>query len=143
VRALHVCLAQPLAFAFRCRGRPLCLPIRIAPVAVFKKGRYEGLPLRAAQPGWPGQARAAEISPRGRPSGSPRAAESSPRGRRSLCRRSPPLMVSDGRLRRERAKPKSGALRISMRGQFHPLDHSTLLYVSLAARTMVFGCGYL
>ena len=30
-------------------------------------------------------------------------------------------MVSDGRLRWERAKPRNGALRIRMRGQFHPL----------------------
>ncbi len=32
-----------------CRGRPLCLPIRIAPVAGLKKGRHRGLPLRAAE----------------------------------------------------------------------------------------------
>jgi hypothetical protein len=32
-----------------CRGRPLCLPIRIAPVVAFKKGRHWGLPLRAAK----------------------------------------------------------------------------------------------
>ena len=32
-----------------CRGRPPCLPIRIAPAAALKKGRHRGLPLRAAQ----------------------------------------------------------------------------------------------
>ena len=38
------------------------------------------------------------------------------KGRPSLCRRPPPLIVSDGRLRRERAKPSNRALSIRMRG---------------------------
>ena len=33
------------------RGRPLCLPIRIAPAAALKKGRHRGLPLRVRQTG--------------------------------------------------------------------------------------------
>ncbi len=37
-------MGNPDAVAFRCRGRPLCLPIWIAPAAALKKG-----PLRAAE----------------------------------------------------------------------------------------------
>ncbi len=37
------------SFPSRCRGRPLCLPIRIAPMAALKKGRHGGLPLRATE----------------------------------------------------------------------------------------------
>ena len=37
------------ADAFRCRGRPLCLPIRIVLVTAFKMGRHRGLPLRVTQ----------------------------------------------------------------------------------------------
>ncbi len=40
---------NPHADAFRCRGRPPCLPIRIAPAAAVKKGRHRGLPLRASE----------------------------------------------------------------------------------------------
>ena len=54
-RVTRIYLGNPDADAFRCRGRPLCLPIRIAPAATLKKGRHRGLPLRTAQSRCPGQ----------------------------------------------------------------------------------------
>ena len=42
---------DPDAVAVRRRGRPLCLPIRIAPAAALKKGRHEGLPYVSAKTG--------------------------------------------------------------------------------------------